>query len=285
MIHLRGMRFAAMAWAAVAATGAAQAGEFDCVIEPRQVLELRSPVEGLIETMAVDRGDLVRKGQVLAVLDSKVDRAQADIAQHRSKMTGAVRSGESRVDFTTGKSQRMQELQRQNYVSIQGRDEAATERRLAEAELQDSLDNRRLAELDLVRQLEIIKLKSIRSPVNGVVVERLLNPGELAEAGVGRKPMLKIAEIDVLHVEVLLRADSWGKVKVGAPIEVMPDVPQGSRVTARVKVIDRVLDAASGTYGVRLELPNPKHKVPAGIRCKANFPGIEGALASRRRAP
>ena len=39
MIHLRGMRFAAMAWAAVAATGAAQAGEFDCVIEPRQVLE------------------------------------------------------------------------------------------------------------------------------------------------------------------------------------------------------------------------------------------------------
>ena len=120
------------------ACAAALAGDFDCVIEPRQVLELRSPIEGLIERINVDRGDFIRRGQVLAVLDSAVDRAQAEIARHRAKMEGAVRSGESRVEFTTGKSRRMEDLHSQNYISAQGRDEAVTERRLAEAELRDS---------------------------------------------------------------------------------------------------------------------------------------------------
>jgi RND family efflux transporter MFP subunit len=259
--------------------------EFDCVIEPRQVLELRSPIEGLIERINVDRGDLVKKGQELAVLDSAVDRAQAAIAKQRSQMDGAVRSGESRVEFTTNKSRRMEDLHRQNYLSAQGRDEAATEKRLAEAELRDSLDSRKLAELDLARQLEIIRLKTIRSPIDGVVVERLLHPGELAEAGVGRKPMLKIAQIDLLHVEVVLRAEAYGKVKTGSSIEVMPDIPPGSRHRATVKVVDRVLDAASGTFGVRLELPNPQRKIPAGIRCRASFPEIEAVPVGKARLP
>src|SRR3970040_330414 len=110
----------------------ALAAEFDCVIEPRQSLELRSPIEGLIERVNVDRGDFVRKGQELAVLDTAVDRVQAAIARARSKMGGAVHSGESRVEFSTRKSQRAQELHRQNFMSAQVRDEAMTEKRLAE---------------------------------------------------------------------------------------------------------------------------------------------------------
>jgi RND family efflux transporter MFP subunit len=278
---LRGICAAALALPCIAP---AHSGEFDCVIEARKTLELRSPIEGLIDRMSVDRGDLVRQGQEVAVLDTAVDRAQADIARHRSTMAGAVRSGESRVEFTTAKAKRLQDLQKENFVSAQSREEAATEKRLAESELQDSLDNRKLAELELRRQMEIIRMKSIRSPVNGVVVERLLHPGELAEAGVGRKPMLRIAEVDLLNVEVVLPADSWGRVKVGTAVQVSPAIPGVGKVSAKVKVIDRVLDAASGTYGVRLELPNPQHRIPAGVRCRADFPGVDAPVI-RSRVP
>lgn len=257
------------------APAAAQAGDFDCVIEPRQVIEVRSPIEGLIDRVNVDRGDVVRKGQELAVLDTSLERAAAAIARQRSEMDGAVRSWESRLDFSTKKHERAQNLHGQNYMSAQARDEAATERRLAESELRDAHDNRKLAELELARQQEVIRLKTIRSPINGIVVERMQHPGELAEAGVGRKPMLKLAEIDTLHVEVLLPAAAYGKVKLGMEIEVVPEIPAGSRHTASVKVIDRLLDAASGTFGVRLELPNRSHRIPAGIRCSARFPGID----------
>lgn len=275
--------FGALIFAGAPASGLG--AEFDCVIEPRQVLELRSPIEGLIERVNVDRGDYVKKGQELAVLDTAVDQVQAAIAKQRSQMEGAVRSGESRVDFTTKKSGRMQDLHSQNFVSAQARDEAATEKRLAEADLHDAMDNRKLAGLEHNRQLEIIRLKTIRSPINGVVTERILNPGELAEAGVGRKPMLKLAEIDTLYVEVLLPAEAYGKVKRGMVIEVTPEIPAGSRHRATVKVIDQVLDAASGTFGVRLELPNPQRRIPGGIRCRAVFPGIDAVSVGKGRSP
>jgi RND family efflux transporter MFP subunit len=259
--------------------------EFDCIIEPRQVLELRSPIEGLIERVNVDRGDYVKKGQELAVLDTAVERVQAAIARKRSMMEGAVKSGETRVEYSTKKAARMEELHRQNFMSAQGRDEAATEKRLAMADLRDAVDNRNLAELELKRQLEIIRLKTIRSPITGVVTERILNPGELAEAGVGRKPLMKLAEIDTLHVEVLLPVEAYGKVKHGMMVDVTPEVPPGSHHRAKVKVIDRVLDAASGLFGVRLELRNADRKIPAGIRCRADFPGIDDSLAGKGRNP
>jgi hypothetical protein len=87
--------------------------------------------------------------------------------------------------------------------------------------------------------------------------------------------MLKLAEIDTLYVEVLLPAAAYGKVKVGMEVEIIPEIPAGSRHGASVKVIDRLLDAASGTFGVRLELANRQHRIPAGIRCSARFPGLE----------
>jgi len=264
----------------------AAAADFDCVIEPKQVIEVRSPIEGLIEQVHVDRGDLVRKGQELVVLDANVERAAAAIARQRAEMDGAVRSGESRVDFSSKKFERAQNLHGQAYLSAQARDEAATEKRLAESELREAQDNRKLAALELKRQLEIIRLKTIRSPISGIVVERMQHPGELAEAGVGRKPILKLAEIDVLHVEVLLPAAAYGSIKRGMEVEIVPEISNGGgRYMASVKVIDRLLDAASGTFGVRLELPNKQQRLPAGIRCQARFESLPGYNRARSVAP
>jgi RND family efflux transporter MFP subunit len=262
------------------------AGEFDCVIDPRQVLEIRSPIEGLIDRVHVDRGDIVRKGQVVAEIDTSVERAAAAIAKQRSEMEGAVRSGESRVEFSAKKAGRAQQLSKDNYVSAEARDQAATEHKIAQADLLDAQDNRKLAALEYKRQMELIRLKTVRSPIDGVVVERILNVGELAEAGVGRKPMFRLAELGTLYVEVLLPVEAYGKVKAGMPIDVKPEIPAGSVHRATVKVIDKLLDAASGTFGVRLELPNPGAKLAAGIRCTAEFPGVSvPATLKSRGAP
>ena len=116
-----------------------------------------------------------------------------------------------------------------------------------------------------------------------MVVERLMHPGEVAEAGVGRKPVLKLAEVDVLNVEVLLPAAAYGKVKVGSQVDVLPNAPLGGVHVATVRVIDRVLDSASETFGVRLELDNRARRLPGGIRCKARFPDI--ALSGEAARP
>jgi len=271
--------------------GGASAGEFDCIIEPSRTIEVRAASEGLIEKIWVDRGDSVKAGQVLVTLDSGVERAATEAARYRSTMQGRIRTGESRVEFSTAKYNRREKLAGQSFISLHDRDEALTEKRLAESELIEARDDRRLAEIEFRRLSEQLRLRTIRSPVDGVVVDRLLNAGELADNRDLRKPILRLADIGTLFVEVLMPIEAFGKLILGQSAEVLPEAPVGGRYTATVKVIDRVHDAASGTFGVRLEMANPGMKLPGGIKCKASFAGVNGrsvpggARPERKPAP
>lgn len=75
---------------------------------------------------------------------------------------------------------------------------------LAEADLKDAIENRESARLEFERAVAQLNQRTLTSPFDGIVVERMLNPGDLAESGTGRKPMLKLAQIDPLRVEVVL---------------------------------------------------------------------------------
>jgi multidrug efflux pump subunit AcrA (membrane-fusion protein) len=155
--------------------------------------------------------------------------------------------------------------------------------KLAASELQDARDNRRLAELEVSRNEEQIRLRAIRSPVSGVVVERNVHAGELADPGEQRKPLLRIADIAVLHAEAVLPAEAYSFVKAGQRAIVRAEVPRKMQAEATVRVVDKVLDAASGTFGVRLEVPNPGLEIPAGIACRVELPGVPALPARRER--
>lgn len=62
-----------------------------------------------------------------------------------------------------------------------------------------------------------------------------------------------------------------GKLKPGMSAEVAAEPPLSGRYQATVTIVDRVVDSASGTFGVRLDLPNPKGEIPAGVKCRVNF--------------
>ncbi len=268
------------AW--LACTGSdLRAGQFDCLIEPRQTIEIRPWTEGLITRVNVQRGDTVHTGQVLVELDSGLERATAASAKYRSEMQGAMKSRESRIDFLTQKALRRDKLAKENFISIQDRDEATAELRLAENELIEKREDRGLAALEFKRTMEQLRLRSILSPIDGIVTDRLMNPGELADNRDVRKPVLRLAETKVLNVEVLLPNHGHKSVKLGQTIEVVPEQPAGGRYQATVKVIDKVFDAASGTFGVRLELANPRAEIPAGVKCRAAFDAI--AESGQRR--
>ena len=82
---------------------------------------------------------------------------------------------------------------------------------------------------------------------------------------------MKLAQIHPLYVEVIMAVANLGLVKVGMEAAVRPESPVGGLYNAKVIVVDRVVDAASGTFGVRLELPNPDYRLPPGLKCKVIF--------------
>jgi multidrug efflux pump subunit AcrA (membrane-fusion protein) len=153
------------------------------------------------------------------------------------------------------------------------RDEAAAEKRIAEDELREAREGLEIAGYEYRHAQTVLKRRTLRSPFDGVVVDRMLNPGDLAEAGTGRKAILKLAQVEPLRVETVLPVEAFGKLKKSSKAEVIPE-GLGGQYAATVEVIDSVFDSASGTFGVRLQLPNPKGKLPAGIRCRVDFPAL-----------
>jgi RND family efflux transporter MFP subunit len=268
------------------AVGGAAAGDVDCLIEPRRSVEIRSAATGLIARVPVQRGDLVKAGQVLVEIDADLDKASAEVAGYRTRMAGARRMAEARVEFSDGKAARMADLSARNFISAQERDNALAEKRLADAGLEQAVEERQLAALEHRRLLEQLRLRTIRAPFDAVVTDRLMHQGELAGNGESARPILRLADLSVLHVEALLPVTAWDQVRIGQTVPVTPALPRATALPARVVAIDRVFDAASGTFGVRLELPNPALRTPAGIRCKAEFAGIAApARAGVPRAP
>lgn len=274
-------------WAALAASIAAglpsvgTAAGFDCLIEPSQVVEVRSAVDGIIASVNVRRGDTVNRGQALVELQSAAERAAVDGARFRAQMEGQISAARSRLDYATLKVKRLTEMQKENFATAQARDEADAERRLAEAELAVAIENRDLARIDHRRAAETLALRTMVSPFNGVVLDRMLHPGDLAEAGSGRKPVLKIAQIDPLKVEIVLPAALYASVKTGARATITPRGAQAPIATT-VSVVDRVVDAASATFVVRLDLPNPNRSILGGVRCSAEISGVASPAGTPR---
>jgi len=163
------LRFAALlalwhpAWA-----GAQESGRpMDCIIEARQTVEIRSPVEALIESVKVQRGDLVSRGQVIATLQSGPERAALDLARTRATSVGEIKVAEARVGITQKKLKRAEDLFAQNFISENARDEARADFQLATEDLGRTRENQKLAEQEVKRAAEVLALRTITSPFTG----------------------------------------------------------------------------------------------------------------------
>lgn len=237
--------------------------ELDCLIKPEIFVELSSPVDGVLETIDVAKSDFVEKGQEVARLNSSVESARVNLARQRADMDSQIRSKRINLAFTRRKKERFEELYKKKAVSFYEKDQVDTEAALASMELRKSKSDKLTAEMQLQLALAELELRTIKSPIKGVVVERLVMPGE----SVSDRPILRLAKLDPLKVEVIAPSSLFGQIKKGMRAEITPEAPANSIYKATVNVVDRVIDAASGSFAVQLELPNPDYELIGGLKC------------------
>ena len=238
-----------------------------CVITPYDEISIGTPVEGLIQTVPVERGDWVTKGQVIVTLESSLEEATVALAKAKAEAEAVLKSSQVKIGFSSRKLERALDLFKTNSIAQHEVDEAQTEKALAEMSHREASENKRLAELELNRTTAALQLHTIRSPINGVVVDRLLSPGELAR----QTPVMKLAQINPLRVEVFAPISLLGKLKIGMRADVRPEGKGQPVYQAKIVVVNKVVDSASGTFGVRLEMPNPNNAISAGLACTVEF--------------
>lgn len=251
-----------------------------CLIEPERTADLGSPAIGVIKSILVERGDHVQKGQVIAVLRDDVERASLDVAHSRSVADAEVRAAQAAADLANQRRKRAIELQGKGFIAQQALEQTVSETRVAEEKLLQAKEQKRSLEKESALAQVRLGERSIRSPFDGVIVERYFSAGERVE----EKPMVKVARIDPLRVEVVMPSAMYGSVQVGTEARITPDLAGMEPIAASVALIDKVLDAASSTYRVRLLVPNPSGSIPAGLRCKIEFAGLSPEAAKAARA-
>ena len=74
-----------------------------------------------------------------------------------------------------------------------------------------------------------------------------------------------------MRVEIIAGSELFGQIKEGMAAEIIIEGPQETSHPAIVSLVDSLVDAASGTFGIRLKLPNPEHDIVGGLKCKALF--------------
>lgn len=243
--------------------------DMDCVVEPSATIELGSAVPGLLAHSYYDRSDFVSAGTVMAQLESNVERVALSIAEQVAKSSTAIDLRELSAQFGDRTRVRNAQLLKTSVISRQVMDQVSTEAKIASLQVAQEIESQKLAELEVKRAKALLDRREMRSPINGSVVQKFKSEGEYVD----NEPVFQIAQLNPLHVEVIVPIDYLGNLEVGMRAAVSLTVPgfENQSLEAVVRRIDSVADAASGTYGVRLTLDNPELTIPSGVRCQVDF--------------
>ena len=217
-------------------------------LNPDRVAHVTPPAEGQVASVKAVLGDDVTKGQVLATLRSvALGDARSDLARAQA----AVRVGESNY-------QRQETLQREGI----GAQKALLE---AEAQLEQARANLAAARARLgvygaggTSGASV----AVKSPQGGVVIERHATPGEMADPD---KPLFVIADTRRVWVVGRVYEQDVALIRRGAEATIALEAFRGRTWTGTVSYVATVLDQATRTLGIRVELDNPDGVLRPGL--------------------
>ena len=198
-----------------------------------QTAILYSKVGGYLKTISVDRGDLVKTGQVLAEIDS---------AETDSQLASAL----SDLENKRKNAKRARELVASGSRSVQSIEQAETDARMAEA---------RVNELTTMKSYEMI-----RAPFDGRVTARFIDPGGLVQNATtnqtSNQPVLTVIDDSRLRVNVYVEQRDVPNVHVGDLADVSDAADSTRTVKARIARTSGQLDPRTRTLFVELEVDN-----------------------------
>lgn len=184
------------------------------VVEPINVIEVKSKASGLITEMPVETGTDVRPGDLLVQVDTR------DVKSQYEQALADVRAAEARVEVVEAQRKRSDELFAQRIITAQEHEAAQLDYANAQAQLVRSR-----ASLDLAQQR--LDDATVRAPVAGTVIEKTVSVGQVITSATGAfgggTTLLKMADLSKVRVRALVNETDIGSVRSGLPATVVVD--------------------------------------------------------------
>jgi RND family efflux transporter MFP subunit len=238
----------------------------NCIVNVHTTTKLGASAKGIVSAIYVDRSDYIKRDQILVEIDTTEEKAREALAKLRAEDNSAIETARHKAETSELRVKRLTTLNKRNFTSQAELDEAVLEARTARLEEKQAKLEKEIASLEVKSAKAALERKIIRSPYDGIVISKQISKGELYNE---QDPLLVIAKIDPLYVETFLPLAEYNSIKIGDEINVTLET--GQKVKGKISLTDAILDAATGTFGIRIEVPNPQGKILAGQRCEINF--------------
>lgn len=190
---------------------------------------------GVVERIAFESGQAVRQGDVLAILDTRQERAQLAAADAQHEL--------ARVNFD-----RMNGLLSERVISRAEFDRATADQRQAEArsgEIKAAIDR-----------------KMIRAPFAGILGIRQVNLGQYLSAG---DALVTLEALDPIYVNFGVPQQSAGEMRPGRGVRVTTDDPGTPEFNGRITAIDSVVDPTTRNVQVQATVGNHERRLRPGM--------------------
>ena len=231
----------------------------------RERIELSPRFVGIVRWIGAKKGDPVKKGQVVVLLDDSEQRARVTEAEGRlARAQAALQIGRTRFN-------RLRTLREQRVESEQQLDDAQAEVTAAEAGLREAQGLLDFARWQLAWTV-------IRSPIDGVVLEKLADENELVSPqsfGGDKGPstaLLAVADPQDLQVEIDLNESDLSKVWLGQPCRVTPEAYPDHVYNGYVAEIAPEANRQKGTLQIKVQVKDPDRYLVPELSAKVDFP-------------
>jgi membrane fusion protein, multidrug efflux system len=204
-------------------------------VAPVHGVTVSADLPGVVDRIAFDSGQRVRQGDVLAVLDTRQERAQLAAAEAQREL--------ARINF-----ERMQGLLNDRVISIAEFDRATADHRQAEA---------RVGEIAAT-----IARKTIRAPFAGVLGIRKVNLGQYVSGG---DPLVTLESLNPIYVNFGVPQQSATDMRPGRSVRVTADGLAGTNLAGRITAVDSVVDEKTRNVQVQATFANPDGSLHPGM--------------------
>jgi RND family efflux transporter MFP subunit len=236
--------------------------------EPSLEIEIASPESGILVDLPVREGDRVAPGQVLAVLDSDVLRAELAIARAQSEGRGEIEALSAELELRRRRTEKLERLAETGAARPDELERARADRRIAEANLLKAEEQQAVARLHCARIEAKIERRTLRSPIQGVITA--VHKEEAENVTVGDSRIMTLVQLDPISVTFYVPTRDAGRLSRAPEIRVVFE--EQEEAVGQLGSLSPVTDPQSGTVRARVDLANPERRLQSGVRCRIEVP-------------
>ena len=218
-------------------------------VQQSTTVSLTAQVSGRVLSVPVDLGSIVQKGDLLVLWDDRLFQASFRSSQERAEKASV------QLKYALRQMERLSALHAKGMGSAKDVEEAEIQVSAARLGQAEALEEKTRAQ---------IKLESIplRSPVTGVVLDRLINPGENT---VANQPLLTLGALDHVLMVAHVAEDKIGSIYLGQSAEVTFNAYPTEKFVGNIVKIDPKTDPETHTFSVYIKLSNPDLRLKPGL--------------------